>query len=141
MTMPKFTDQQIAGPWTQFWDMHSGGGQKHTHAKIYIQAPEAEAKVIFYNRFGTNPDRVSCTCCGEDYSIKQSANLLDATAYHRGDGEFMKRLGRKVQTLEEYFGDMAPSKSRESSLAIFAEEIRPEERTGELPEQGYVWRD
>lgn len=36
--------------WTEFWDMHSGGGQKEKWAKIYIEAPEEEARVIFYNR-------------------------------------------------------------------------------------------
>lgn len=51
---------------------------------IYIEAPEAEAKVIFYNRFGHNPERITCTCCGEDYSISESDDLLQLTGYHRG---------------------------------------------------------
>ena len=44
--------------WTHFWDMHSGGGQKEKFGHCYIEAPENEAKVIFYNRFGHNPERV-----------------------------------------------------------------------------------
>jgi len=50
-------------------DMHSGGDLKEKWQYIYIEAPEEEAKVIFYNRFGHNPNRVTCTCCGKDYSI------------------------------------------------------------------------
>ena len=37
-------------PWTRFMDMHSGGGTKEKPFEyIYIQAPEKEAKVIFYD--------------------------------------------------------------------------------------------
>ncbi len=32
--------------WTQFHDMHSGGGQKLAWARIYIEAPEREAAQI-----------------------------------------------------------------------------------------------
>lgn len=72
--------------WTHFWDMHSGGSVKEApYAHIYIEAPEAEAKVIFYNRFGHNAERVTCTCCGEDYSIMEYASLADATAFQRGE--------------------------------------------------------
>lgn len=70
--------------WTQFHDMHSGGGQKLEWGQIFIEAPEAEAKVIFYNRFKRNPERVTCTCCGEDYSISEEPTLARATAYERG---------------------------------------------------------
>ena len=71
-------------PWTLFWDMHSGGGTKEgNYNKIYIQAPEAEAMVIFYKRFGHNPYRVTCTCCGDDYSVTESKNFAQASGYHR----------------------------------------------------------
>lgn len=70
---------------TQFWDMHSGGGTKEEpYDMIFIEAPLEEAKIIFYNRFGHNPERVTCTCCGEDYSIDEYITLKRATAYHRG---------------------------------------------------------
>ena len=61
--------------WTQFWDMHSGGSLKEQWQYIYIEAPEDEARVIFYNRFDHSPDRVTCTCCGEDYSVSEDADL------------------------------------------------------------------
>jgi hypothetical protein len=71
--------------WTQFWDMHSGGGQKEEKwSMIYIEAPIDEAKVIFYNRFGHNPERVTCTCCGEDYSISESKWFSQLSGFHRG---------------------------------------------------------
>lgn len=70
--------------WTNFWDMHSGGKQKEKFAQCYIEAPEPEAKVIFYNRFGHNPERVTCTCCGEDYSISEHKTLGQASGYQRG---------------------------------------------------------
>lgn len=68
--------------WTQFWDMHSGGGLKEDFSMLYIEAPKDEAISVFYSRFGHNPHRVSCTCCGADYSIT-SDNLQQLTGYHR----------------------------------------------------------
>lgn len=70
--------------WTHFWDMHSGGSQKEPFAHIYIQAPEEEAKVVFYNRFGHNPEGVTCTCCGSDYSITEAESFGQASGYQRG---------------------------------------------------------
>ena len=55
--------------WTQFSDMCSGGGRKEKWDCIWIEAPEDEARVIFNNRFGHDPSKVTCTCCGSDYSV------------------------------------------------------------------------
>lgn len=159
--------------WTSFMDMHSGGGQKLEWTHIWIEAPQEEAAVIFQNRFGRNPSRVTCTCCGEDYSIDESPNLRLATAFERGcraletprdpetgrykepdDPAFHEHyylekgedpppgysVGRSYglqdsyQTLDEYM-------QRKGVLFIAAHEIRPEERVGELREEGYVWQD
>lgn len=128
--------------WTQFWDMHSGGGIKESpYEIIYIQAPEAEAKVIFYNRFGHSPERVSCTCCGEDYSVSESETLKEATAYHRNckyDNKSKKYIEeddrdyKTFMTLSEYI-------KQPDVLVIFDEDIKLEERKGEVPKEGYVW--
>src|SRR3990167_4245318 len=95
--------------WTPFLGMHSGGSLKEKQHYIYIEAPEAEARVIFYNRFGHNPDRVTCTCCGDDYSISEEETLREVTAFERGcDYEnhlgYLERAGRfgAYQTLETY---------------------------------------
>lgn len=128
--------------WTQFWDMHSGGDLKEPpYHFIYIEAPEDEAKLIFQNRFGHNPNRVTRTCCGEDYATS-SGKLTQITGYHRNclneDGRYKEEVNPErtwngaYMTLEEYAqkGDV---------LFIPADEIKPEERVGELEEQGYVW--
>jgi len=70
--------------WTRFMDMHSGGSAKERWSYIYIEAPEDEARLIFYNRFGHNPERVTCTCCGNDYSISSDGSLKQLTGYDRG---------------------------------------------------------
>lgn len=77
---PWFTKEST---WTQFWDMHSGGPLKEKWQFIYIEAPKEEAKIIFYNRFGHNPERVTCTCCGEDYSISESKWFSQISGFHR----------------------------------------------------------
>jgi hypothetical protein len=132
--------------WVLFWDMHSGGGQKEKWAKLYIEAEsEDEAKVIFYNRFGHNPERVTCTCCGGDYSISSAETLEQASGYHRGcnwasdkskkgGGSYEEKPGKheKYQTIAEY-------KKGKDVKVILAMDVKPEERTGDVPEQGYVW--
>ena len=130
-------------PWTQFMDMHSGGGQKEPYEYIYIEAPEDEAVVVFYNRFGHNPERVTCTCCGDDYSITESPSLEEASAFNRGCA-YDRELDRYVEkpaggygsfrTVDEYMKD-------EDVLVIRASEIKPSERKGDVPTQGYVWAD
>jgi len=164
--------------WTHFWDMHSGGSQKLDWAHIFIEAPEEEAKVIFYNRFGRNPERVTCTCCGRDYSISEESSLRKATGFHRNcpsleipqdeKGLYLNDLAddwfqehyyldsleelkeaekrgfklsewdtrkdfKKVVPLEEYL------KSKNIKV-IYAKDIKPKERKGEVPEEGYVWQ-
>lgn len=105
--------------------MHSGGGCKEEpYEKIYIEAPEEEAKIIFYNRFGHNPERVTCACCGDDYSIGEHDSLAIATGYDRNcESGYVNAQGE------------------EDVLVIRASEIAPEQRVGKVPEQGYVWRD
>lgn len=129
--------------WTHFWDMHSGGSQKEQWHDIFIEAPEDEAMIIFQNRFGHNPNRVTCTCCGPDYSISESSSLEQATGYHRGcayvDGKYVEHSDpesshKKYTTLAEY-------KKRNDVLIIFKKDIKPEEREGELREEGYIWKD
>lgn len=110
--------------WTKFWDMHSGGGAKESpHENIYIEASEDEAVAIFYNRFGHDPNRTSCTCCGEDYSISEYESLDKATEYHREN---------RVQTLDEYI-------QNDDVLVIRADEIHDDERVASIPQSGWVW--
>jgi hypothetical protein len=171
--------------WTHFMDMHSGGGQKEKYAHIYIEAPEDEAKIVFYNRFGHNPERVTCTCCGGDYSISEYPSLKQATAYNRGctametptgkDGRYKEpsdpwfkehyylegekeikeavKRGYSVSSCSmrgEYQSLEAALKSGKfenefcsdgAFKVIYSKDIKPKGREGDLPEQGYVWKD
>jgi hypothetical protein len=124
--------------WTLFWDMHSGGGTKEPpYEKIYIEAPEKEAVIIFYNRFSHNPHRVTCACCGPDYSISEDESLEEKSSYHRRpkDFRFNDNLDEAdLQPIDEYI-------ACEDVLVIRSDEIKPEERIGDIPTQGYVWMD
>ena len=119
--------------------MSSGGSRKEKWNHIFIQAPMAEAKVVFYNRFGHNPERVTCTCCGEDYSISEESSLMQLTGYERGcdyqNGKYVEKpkgTNKSVMTLKEYA-------KQENVLFIYKKDIKPDERVGEIPSQGYVW--
>lgn len=158
--------------WTRFWDMHSGGSTKEEpYNMIFIEAPEDEAKVIFYNRFGHNPERVTCSCCGDDYSISEGESLKQLTGYHRGCRNLVTPRGkdglyknddpiiRKHLYLEE---DEKPPKGYEVEtdsfkmnnyqtldeyikkkdvLVIYSKDIKDAERKGEVPQQGWVYVD
>lgn len=131
--------------WTQFMDMYSGGGQKLDWPYIYIEAPEEEAIGVFVSRFGRNPHRVTCTCCGDDYSVSEDESLERATAYNRNcewDKATKKyveaqdamhgRYGAHYQTLDEYL-------RTSGVLVIRADDIAPTERSAVPQPEGYVW--
>jgi hypothetical protein len=143
--------------WTKFSDMHSGGISKERWDRIYIEAPRAEAKAIFYNRFGHNPERVSCTCCGSDYSIHEHETLEQASAYerncrfisdtkNRGEGRYIEDDESVPDGYRESefapHGDYITLKdyeAKEDVLVIPKKDIKPDERKGDVPVQGYVW--
>ena len=147
-------------------DMNSGGGQKEKWSIILIEAPENEARVIFYNRFGHNPERVTCTCCGEDYSITEGDSLEQLTAYERGcryayvhketgvvaPHGFVPTEGAVEQYTRKYVEGSEHGTSRryltleeylkdEKVLVVRASEIPPDQRQGDVPAQGYVWAE
>jgi hypothetical protein len=126
-------------------DMHSGGGSKEDFEYLYVEASEDEAKAIFYNRFGHNPERVSCTCCGDDYSISSGDDLAQLTGYDR-NCDWPKGAKGYVETPRpNKYGDERPVIPLEDYLksdgvrVIRAGEIKPEERVGSVPTEGYVW--
>jgi hypothetical protein len=85
--------------WTHFHDMHSGGGIKEEpFSHIFIEAPKGEAQSVFYARFGHSADRISCTCCGSDYSVSESKDPAQATGFERGcrDGWVFTDDGSRV---------------------------------------------
>lgn len=110
--------------WTEFWDMHSGGSLKEKFHYCYIEASVKEAEIIFYNKFGHNPHRVSCTCCGSDYSVTEYKTLKNATELQMKDG--------RNKTLKEF-------EKRKDVLIIRKKDIKPEDKVGNLPVEGYVW--
>ena len=135
--------------WTQFWDMHSGGGTKEPpYEKIYIEAPEDEAVSIFYSRFGHNPHKVTCTCCGPDYSISEYEELAQATAFHR-NCEFDEKLNKYIEQPKKYAWDGTYAQhitledycNQEDVCIIRKETIKDNERDAYVPEEGYVWID
>lgn len=130
--------------WTQFMDMHSGGGQKLDWAYIYIEAPIDEAAVIFQNLFDRNPYRVTCTCCGDDYSLSESKTLEQATAYNR-HCNYVKGGYVEGQQPDDKYGPAPKYVPFEEYIArkgikiVRASEITPAQRKGELSREGYHW--
>ena len=147
--------------WTSFMDMHSGGGNKlWRHADgtvddngsswrpkdgdfpishIYIEASEPDARAVFYNRFGRNPDRATCTCCGNDYAVYTEDDIAQLTAYQRhceyaGDAyvERPNKYHDAVVPLEEYL-------AQATVHVIRADDIKDAERAADIPTEGYVW--
>lgn len=77
----EFTD---AGPWTKFYDMHSGGRTKlKPYEMIYIQADESTATKIFELLFDRDPSSITCHCCGDDYSIGEYISFTEASDFYR----------------------------------------------------------
>jgi hypothetical protein len=102
--------------WTQFHDSHSGGNARTRWHKIYVEAPEAEARAIFAARLNQDPDAVACSCCGKNFMVCDYATLTEATAYERNcecdedSGEYFERQRAEMasvpyRTLAEYMTD------------------------------------
>jgi hypothetical protein len=70
--------------WVEFNDMHSGGGKKTKYEAIFIEAAsEEKAEQIFRDTFNRDPNHVTCSCCGPDYSVSSDECLRQLTAYER----------------------------------------------------------
>lgn len=111
-------------------DMHSGGSSKEPFEHCFIEAPLVEAKNIFANRFGHDPDHVTCSCCGADYSCTESESLEQATAYERGC-QFSNGKWIEKGCTESYKGPYVPLKdylNKESIVFIDAKDIKPEDQ-------------
>jgi hypothetical protein len=138
---------EIVSKWTHFWDMHSGGRTKEPpYEQIFIEMPEKEAISVFYTRFGHNPYRITCTCCGEDYSISEWDSLAEATSYFRnasvqedGTEKFHNNYcgdvdDRRLISVDEL-------KKNTKFLFIYNSDISRNEATiRELPEEGWTWQ-
>ncbi len=138
-------------------DMCSGGSLKEEWAYIFIEAPETEARVIFYNRFGHNPERVTCTCCGEDYGLSEAATLEKSSAYDRNcvwvsaskedDGGHYEERGATADDIAKYglnghrkaYMTVEQYEAQPDVLVLREADIKASERKGLIPEQGYVW--
>lgn len=125
--------------WTQFWDMHSGGRSKEQWTQIFIEAPIKEAQVIFYNRFGHNPNRVTCTCCGDDYITSEYETLEEATAFHRGC-KWSDEEDKYIEETKDGYAIHSYMPLNEfivedHVLVILKNEIKSEERIGDVPDQ------
>lgn len=130
------------GNWTTFWDMHSGGDQKLEWRLIFIEAPKKEAEGVFYSRFKRNPHRVTCTCCGEDYSVNDNDTTLEeATAFHRNCMWTEKQGGHYIEEPNEYgdYVSLDEFLKRKEIKVIFAKDIKAQEKNVILPEEGYAW--
>lgn len=68
--------------WTYFYDLHSGGFQKLAYQLIVIEASKPRAMRLFRRWFGRNPENVTCSCCGEDYSVDECENAEDALEHY-----------------------------------------------------------
>jgi hypothetical protein len=93
--------KRITKMFTCFYDMHSGGSSKEEWSVIYIELPEEQACVYFQNRFGHNPRRVSCTCCGSDYSIWETEELM-----HERPKDTRLVIHKEDITPEDYEGEL-----------------------------------
>jgi hypothetical protein len=134
--------------WTRFMDMHSGGGLKEDpYSIILIETDEDAAKRVFYSRFGHNPERITCTCCGEDYSVSSITDdnaLAMITAYDRHasvdedgneelDSSYMRHhKNATVIPLPTYL-------NKPDVLVIRDDEITDEDKETYVPPEGWLW--
>lgn len=70
--------------WFRFMDMHGGGDTKTPYAYVYVQSVNMdEAVEAFQDYLHVDPLKTTCTCCGEDFSIREGTTLEEASKYER----------------------------------------------------------
>lgn len=84
--------------WTEFMDMHSGGGTKCYFDKIFIEGTAFEAMQDFVKIFHRDPGNTTCDTCGGDYSISTHKSLDDSYWY---SPNLLEKNG-VVNSYEEY---------------------------------------
>ena len=107
---------------TRFMDMHSGGSIKiEPYEQIYIELPRKEAIKYFERRFDRDPYNITCTCCGEDYSVSEDDSLQQASGYYRGC-KYDQRTRKYIEESRYSFKSFTPLEDyleQESVLVIF----------------------
>ena len=90
--------------WTALRDTHAGGIQKLEWKWVVIEADEDEATSVFFSRFGINPNRVSCTCCGSDFSIWDDFDL--DYIEDDEDSELANLMSQRIDRLKLQYNEM-----------------------------------
>lgn len=112
-------------PWTRFVDMFSGGGCKEPpYEFIYIEANQEKAVALFNAHFGHDPYRVTCDCCGEDYSARSDNSLAQLSAYDRGcDHDGKKWLEKPRDMAHARYKTLADYKQNKNVLILSKKEL------------------
>lgn len=73
------------GNWTLFSDAYAEGFLKFKHYEfIIVEGKVEEALSMFIDMTNVDPKKVTCTCCGQHYSIREYDSVFQATAFERG---------------------------------------------------------
>lgn len=88
-------------PWTLFWDMSSGGGQKVAYKMIAINSPLVQALEEFQRIFDRDPLNITCDTCGEDYAIYRyntEDEVREHVAQYSGGSYVIYRNGEVIDS-------------------------------------------
>lgn len=73
------------GNWTLFADAYADGKLKFKAFEwIIVEGKEEDALSLFMDITNVDPKKVTCTCCGQHYSIREFDSVFQATAFERG---------------------------------------------------------
>lgn len=61
--------------YTLFYDLSSGGYQKEGFQKLAVNLSMDKAEKWFEETYGHDPYRMTCDCCGPDYSVYEFDSL------------------------------------------------------------------
>lgn len=113
------------GNWTLFSDAHAEGFLKFKDYEfIIIEGKEEEALSLFMNITNVDPKKVTCTCCGQHYSIREYDSVFQATAFERGC-HYDNSLKCYVEEISDFpiigYATIEDFIKRDNVLVIFAD--------------------
>jgi len=113
------------GNWTLFADAYADGKLKFKSFEwIIVEGKEKDALALFMDITNVDPKKVTCTCCGQHYSIREHDSVFQATAFERGC-RFDKTLECFVEEVSDFpiihYTNVEDFIERDNVLIIFAD--------------------
>lgn len=114
-----------SGTWTIFEDAYADGKLKFKDYEwIIVEGSEETALPLFMKMTKVDPKRVTCTCCGQHFSIREYDSVFQATGFQRScqyDKELKSYVEQEDDFVIAHYKTLETFLEEDNVLIIFAD--------------------